>query len=143
MSQRQFKGVIRDRTDKFKSFRDVKTTTKSSGGSTIDNSREIRFKALSSSIMKIAKAEEIDLEQPNLKANHHEREVSMNSDEPSLADDEGTDVRDRKIDDDELDTSYQPPFWILCKDEIDQNMKRIEGKCKHKFKIFKSLIFYV
>ena len=128
MSLRHWKGAIRDRTDKFTSFKETKLNTKSSGGSTHDNSRELRFKPLSSSIMKIVNDADLEIEQPKLH-NPAEHEVTMNSDEPSLADDEGIDVRDRKLEVDSID-EYRAPFWVNCKDEIDENMKRIEVKCE-------------
>lgn len=113
MSAIKWKGVIRDRTEFYKSFWEGKSSTKSSSGSTKDNSREIRFKPLSSSIMKIVNDADLDLEKPKLKQHLNEREVSMNSDEPSLADEEGIDVRDRKIEADIPKTNYKPPFWVL------------------------------
>jgi hypothetical protein len=131
MSLRHWKGAVRDRTDRFKGFKDIKLSTKSSGGSTHDNSRELRFKPLTSSIMKIVNDDDLEVEQPMHKNHLNEHEITMNSDEPSLADDEGIDVRDRKLEQD-LSSKYQIPFWVNCKDEIDDNMKRIEVKCKNR-----------
>ena len=115
LAGRNWKGAMIDRTDRFRSYKDTKISTKSSGGgSTHDNSRELRFKPLTSSIMKIVSDKDSDLERQTSKSNNNEREVSMSSDEPSLADGEGIDVRDRKIEDDEISsTSYSPPFWVV------------------------------
>lgn len=123
----KWKGVIRDRTDKFKSLKDGKTT-QASAASTSNNSREIRFKRLSNSIMNLADDDDDDLEQPKVRQNFAEREVSISSGDQTLDDEEGVDVRDRKIDEDDLTDSYQPPFWIICKDEIDENLKNVEIK---------------
>ena len=122
MAMVRWKGVMRDRTDKFVSFRDGKTT-QASGGSSRDNSRELRFKRISNSIMNLADDDEDDLEQPAIKHHLNEREVSISSGDQTLDDDGGIDVRERKLDNDSITHTYQPPFWLVCKDEIDENIK--------------------
>ena len=73
--------------------------------------------------MNLADDDEDDLEQPAIKHHLNEREVSISSGDQTLDDDGGTDVRERKLDNDSITTSYQPPFWLVCKDEIDENIK--------------------
>lgn len=123
----KWRGVIRDRTDKFKSLKDGKETRNSSKSSP-GNSRELRFKRLGDDKILNLADDETDLEQQYSKP-HNEREVSISSGDHTLGEDEiGVDVRGRGYVD-ELDiSSYKPPFWVICKDEIDENLKRIEIK---------------
>jgi hypothetical protein len=125
MSSVRWRGVIRDKTDKFRSLKDG-GTTQASGSS--GNSRELRFKRLNNSFFNLADDED-DLEQPPIKQNINEPEVSISSGDQTLEDDGGIDVRDRKHENmDDTSDVYQPPFWVLWKDEIDENMKQIEIK---------------
>jgi hypothetical protein len=121
-------GVIRDRTDKFKSLKDGKTTHTSSKSLSHENSRELRFKPISNNIMNLEDSDDDDLEQHIVKI-PAEREVSISSGDNTLNDDynAGVDVRNRSNYKDE-ENSYKTPFWILCKDEIDENLKNVEVK---------------
>lgn len=123
----RWKGVFRDRTDKFKSFKSG-SVTQISGGSSQENSREMRFKRISNSIMNLA--DDDDLEQPKPIKQVNDLNASIGSGEQTLEDDAGVDVRDRKLSSTDTSVSYKVPFWILCKDEIDENVNKIEKKCK-------------
>mmetsp|Transcript_4496 Transcript_4496/g.3772 ORF Transcript_4496/g.3772 Transcript_4496/m.3772 type:complete len:269 (+) Transcript_4496:150-956(+) len=57
-----------------------------------------------------------------------EREVSISSGDQTLDDDAGIDVRDQKFVEEEDIHSSKTPFWVLCKDEIDDNLKKVEIK---------------
>jgi hypothetical protein len=129
MSSIRWKGVTRDRTDKFRSLKDGRAT-QASGSSSQGNSRELRFKRINNSFLNLADDDDEDLEQPPVKANAAEREVSISSGDQTLEDDGGIDVRERKIDELDISTagSYQPPFWVICKDEIDENLKHVDVK---------------
>jgi hypothetical protein len=118
----RWKGVVRDKTDRFRSLKDDRTTqasSKSSKSSSRENTRELRFKPLKDSkMMNLVDSDDDDLEQ-----NHGK--ISISSGDNTLCDDDniGHDVRDLpKVD------SYKTPFWILCKDEIDENLKNVEVK---------------
>ena len=71
-----------------------------------------------------------DLEQPKPVKQVHDLNASIGSGEQTLEDDVGVDVRDRKLSNTETTSSYKVPFWILCKDEIDFSISKIEKKCK-------------
>ncbi|CAI2369083.1 unnamed protein product [Moneuplotes crassus] len=125
----KWRGVIRERTDKFRSLKFGKATSNSSKDS-FENNRELRFKRLGDDkILNLADSDTTDLEQQFSSKHPNEREVSMSSGEHTLGEDEiGIDVRGREMVD-ELDISKnQPPLWVSRKDEIDDDLKKIEVK---------------
>ena len=75
-------------------------------------------------------ADDDDLEQPKPIKQVNDLNASIGSGEQTLEDDAGVDVRDRKLSSTDTSVSYKVPFWILCKDEIDENVNKIEKKCK-------------
>lgn len=90
----------------------------------------MRFKRVRNLVLE----DDDDLEKHDVRKEQNEREISMSSGEQTLEDDNGVDVRERKLDDtddlDETHQAYQPPYWIVLKDEIDDQLKVVEEKCK-------------
>jgi len=120
----RWKGVIRDKTDRFRSFKTGKTP-KTSASSSLDNSKEMRFKRITSNIMNLAE-EESDIE---AQIKHPaEREVSISSGDQTLDDDAGVDVRDQKFIEEEDINPYNAPPWVSLKDLIDKDIEKIEKK---------------
>lgn len=75
-------------------------------------------------------ADDDDLEQPKPVKQVHDLNASIGSGEQTLEDDVGVDVRDQKLTDTDTSSAYKAPFWILCKDEIDESINKIDKKCK-------------